>query len=447
MAVDYINDEVVVKEALRRLQKHLPIKWEGNRYNAMDAWTGLIGAAGMGASIAATCREGKDAPSDNTLRDKLNEQGWTDRSIEEALNGLLAESALQCKWQGSYEVAIDLHEEPYYGEVPEDDPRVIRRGEAKDGTTYFHVFATAYVVRNNRRFTLAVTRVRAEEKMLAVTERLRARVEKLGIQVLVYLLDREFWCTDLLSTWSNIPFIMPIRRTGRVGTEGGTRPLFELKESQFVNYTMAAQTDSELAIEVAVVVLPETKKERKKRIGKAQACVEKAQRKVEEKAQVFEANPNAGTKRSLTCAKLALAKAEARLQEERKAKVVTPLCYAINKVKNFSLKRIHKTYRKRFGIESSYRQSRQARIFTSSRKPWFRLLRFGIAMMLRNLWIEVRWLLGEAKKGRAGRKISKRLLPFPMFLRWLVSAAWKLFRFKTGLYPQAELPSPLWAIP
>ena len=82
MTVAYLNDEVVVKEAQRRLQASLPIDWEGNWYNAMDAWMALIGAAGMGASIAAVCREGQEAPSDNTLREKLDEQGWDDHIIE-----------------------------------------------------------------------------------------------------------------------------------------------------------------------------------------------------------------------------------------------------------------------------------------------------------------------------------------------------------------------------
>jgi hypothetical protein len=116
-------------------------------------------------------------------------------------------------------------------------------------------------------------------------------------------------------------------------------------------------------------------------------------------------------------------------------------------VASWSLKRIYSTYRGRFGIESSYRQSRQARVFTTSRQPWYRLLIFGLSMMLRNLWLEGRWFLGDPQRGRGGRKIAKGLLPFPMFLRWLAWAAWKALRFKTWLYPQTELPNPLWAIP
>ena len=446
MPVAYMNDEIVVKEAQRRLQAHLPINWEGNQYNPTHAWTVLIGGVGMGASIAAVCREGREAPSGNIVRETLNEQGWDDDFIETACNALLAQSARECSWKGAFPVAIDLHEEPFYGKLPEDDSEVIRRGEAKAGTTSFHTFATAYVIRRHRRLTLAVTRVRAHQSMLAVADRLRRRVEELGIQVQVYLLDRQFWTYELQMAWKAIPYIMPIRRTGKPGTQGGTRPLFERQESQWTTYTMTPDHQESLDIDVVVVVLPETREARQKRLAKARAAYDKALKRVEEKAHLLAEEATAPNKRALTCAKKALAKAQARLEEERVANPLTTLCYAINQVSHWSLKRIYSTYRGRLGIESSYRQSRQARLFTTSRKPWFRFLIFGLSLILRNLWLEVRWLLGEPKRGRGGRKIAKELLPFPMFLRWLVSAAWKALHFRTWLYPQTALPNPLWGI-
>jgi hypothetical protein len=305
MAVAYLNDEVVVKEAQRRLQEYLPINWEGTQYNPTHAWTVLIGGVGMGASIAAVCREGHEAPSDNIVRETLNDQGWDDRLMATACNDLLAQSARQCTWKGCFPVAIDLHEEPFYGKLPEDDPEVIRRGEAKAGTTYFHTFATAYVMRRNRRFTLAVTRVRAHESMLEVADRLRQRVEELGIDVQVYVLDRQFWTYELQVAWQAIPSIMPIRRTGKQGTQGGTRPLFDLKESQCVTYTMTPDNRDPLDIEVAVVVVPETKEERHKRLAKAEAHYDKALKRVEEKANVLAEAATARNKRALTCAKKA----------------------------------------------------------------------------------------------------------------------------------------------
>ena len=48
---------------------------------------------------------------------------------------------------------------------------------------------------------------------------------------------------------------------------------------------------------------------------------------------------------------------------------------------------VYQTYRRRFGIESSYRQLNQARIRTCTRNPALRLLLVGMALILRNAWI------------------------------------------------------------
>jgi len=44
-------------------------------------------------------------------------------------------------------------------------------------------------------------------------------------------------------------------------------------------------------------------------------------------------------------------------------------------------------YRRRFGIESSYRQWRQARIYTCTREPHLRLLFVAVGLLLRNVWV------------------------------------------------------------
>ena len=440
----YINDEIVVNEMIDRFQNNLPITWDGTKYNETNAWNVLIAAATTGKSISVICRESKDGPSDNTLREQLDVQKWSDKQIEEACNEIFAKSCVGCKWRGSYEVAIDLHEEPFYGKPPEDDSDIIRRGEAKAGTTWFHVFATAYVIRKNRRFTLAATRVRAGDRMLEVANRLKERVEKLGIKVSAYLMDRQFWCAALLWAWKEVPYIIPMRRTGKKESGGGTRPLFEEQESQFTSYSMSHDEYGNFETEVAIVVLPETKEARKKRLLKAKEANDEALKNLAEKTILCEKNPTSGTKCSLTWAKKAQKKTQEKLELEELAEPTVTLCYAINKVKGWSIGRIYHCYRSRFGIESSYRQGRQARFHTSSRKPWFRFLRFGIAHAIRNLWIEIRWFLAEPKQGRGGRKISKKRFTFPSFTLWLAIALCKLMRFEPDILPLAGLPNPLW---
>jgi hypothetical protein len=50
---------------------------------------------------------------------------------------------------------------------------------------------------------------------------------------------------------------------------------------------------------------------------------------------------------------------------------------------------VRETYRRRFGIETSYRQLNQSRSRTSTRDPLYRFLLVGLALFLRNLW---QWL-------------------------------------------------------
>ncbi len=76
---------------------------------------------------------------------------------------------------------------------------------------------------------------------------------------------------------------------------------------------------------------------------------------------------------------------------------------------------IRERYRKRFGIESSYRQLRQARIHTCTRNPRLRLVFVAVALILRNLWVWIHATIladgrGEMKTLRLDRLRFKRLL-------------------------------------
>jgi len=50
-----------------------------------------------------------------------------------------------------------------------------------------------------------------------------------------------------------------------------------------------------------------------------------------------------------------------------------------------------RSYRKRFGIESSYKLMNQARARTSTKKPVLRLLYVGLGLLLVNIWIYIHW--------------------------------------------------------
>ena len=64
--------------------------------------------------------------------------------------------------------------------------------------------------------------------------------------------------------------------------------------------------------------------------------------------------------------------------------------YAVHDI-DMPIEKTFQEYRKRFGIESSYRIMNQARIHTSTKNPTLRLLYIGISFLLANIWIYIQW--------------------------------------------------------
>jgi hypothetical protein len=79
---------------------------------------------------------------------------------------------------------------------------------------------------------------------------------------------------------------------------------------------------------------------------------------------------------------------------------------------------VKETYRRRFAIETTYRQLGQARIRTCTRDPLLRLLYVAVALLLRNVWV---WLHWQALADRRGgtRQVDTNRLTFRTLLLWL----------------------------
>lgn len=116
--------------------------------------------------------------------------------IQNTSKVILAEMLKIAKKFGKFgrrvEIAIDLHDDPYYGKNA-DDPYVVR-GEAKNGTTYFHRIATVSIVMFGVRFKIAVLPITKEDnkKLDAVVEYLINEVRK-HFKIRYVLLDRGFY--------------------------------------------------------------------------------------------------------------------------------------------------------------------------------------------------------------------------------------------------------------
>jgi len=103
---------------------------------------------------------------------------------------------------------------------------------------------------------------------------------------------------------------------------------------------------------------------------------------------------------------------------------------------------VQETYRTRFGIETSYRQMNEARIRTCSRSPLLRLFFFGLAMILRNIWV---WFHLTTLSERQGRRLILHLerLRFRDLLLDLQRVVEVALGITQIVAPQPGLPQPL----
>jgi len=272
---------------------------------------------------------------------KRMRKGKSRRQIARVLEGLELEKTVnetniilrrkvKIKFQGQMlSVAIDIHAIPYHGH-PYDNEKELGRSKQKDGTTRFHMIATAYVVgKKKKRFTLAVVFVPCGTSMRQVVQQLLALLRKCDIQVHQVLLDKGFYSIEVVKLLMrlNIGFIIPMR---------GKR-LKKKKGSYQTTYLMKSVINGKPAKQLvnAVSVIKYNRGKRFKHHGAMQ------------------------------------------------------LCFITYKV-TLGLREIAERYRKRFGIESSYKLNKAIRPRTSSRNPAIRLFLFGASALIQNVWVDVK---------------------------------------------------------
>jgi putative transposase len=354
--------------AAEHLQAHLQFRDYKRKTSARVLWSLLLAAAARITSLSDACQRLNDAPSDETARKALLATLPDYATLQRRLNAALAghlPGALRRRLQ---RLALDLTLVPYHGR-PFGDPAEVYRARAKDGTSHFHAYATAYVVRRGQRYTVALTGVRKGEALKDVVQRLLRQAAAVGIRPSLLLLDRGFYSVAVMRflQQARYPFLMPVVCHGRSpeqpGGPTGSYVFRTWKTSGWSTYTLA---------------------DAKKRTATVSICV---------KCRNY------------------------RGQWGRHGRQA--LIYAYWGYRPPSPDSVFATYRLRFGIESSYRQMHEARIRTSSRRPEVRLLSVGIALVLRNLWVWLHYTI-LSRPRRGGRVILLERLRWETLLLWLL---------------------------
>lgn len=348
------------------LEHYFDLSAEGSVCQTRDLWNVLVEAAARNAYIETVCNDLATAPDSNTVRGYLIEQltpkiiGDLKRRCNRALASQLP------MWLADHpkDVAFDLHDVPYYGkdDDPDDPDCWVCRGEACAGTTRFYRCATAYVMHKDVRFTLAVEFVRPGEDLIKILKRLVRRTKALKIRLKRGYLDKGFCSIPVLRGLLAEPDLAIIMAAPIRGKTGGTRALCQGRRSYRTKHTFRSAEYGELTVPVMVV---HTRCKRRD-----------------------------GTDKWVW------------------------LVYVLLNVPDLTPCQVRKAYRRRFGIESSYRLLEQVRGKTTARNAALRFLWMGIALLIGNIWIALHWKFLR-RRGSGPRRVARQAFILPCMLQFL----------------------------
>lgn len=286
------------------------------------------------------------------------------RGLVDALYEVMALSRLDRRRR--WMLAIDVHNVPYYG-VPTRD---VVGGPKKQGTKRFFAYASAVLLHKRRRYTVAVTALLPKMKPHEIVRCLLDQIAAKGLKIQGVALDSAFDSgeTLLLLQERHLAYVVPLRRKGE-GSNARNK-CFEGNHKQ-VRWMEWTTKDTRRPVRTRTLLWK----------GRA-------------KTMVFAFQSWSG---------------------DRARNV------------HHQAERMRRLYRRRFGIETSYRQKNQAKATTTSRNPVYRLLLEGLAYLLRQVWVVLTEQLARASQASPNAWIGS--LTVQKMIDWLVHEL-------TGLYPE-----------
>src|ERR1700694_5073282 len=187
-----LDRQRVYRLAAEHLQEHLKFQDYKRKTSAQVLWSLLIAAAARITSLSDARQRLDNVPSDETARQALLATLPDYGALQRQLNAAFAGPLPKSRRLHLQRLAIDLTLIPYHGE-PFRALDEIYRGQAKDGTSHFHAYATAYVVRKGQRYTVALTGVTKGEPLKEVVQRLLRQAASVGVRPRLFLLDRGLY--------------------------------------------------------------------------------------------------------------------------------------------------------------------------------------------------------------------------------------------------------------
>jgi hypothetical protein len=358
-----LTSQRVLDDTMTLVDQHIPLKATVYRCQTADLWCVLLTAMTRTRSIEAACTSLPNTPHPNTIRRYLARQ-WTPTTIaqlEAHCNTALQATLPPWVTTTPVEVAIDTHDCPFYGQIPESDEHWVCRGQTRAGTNAHYRCATMAILARHTRMTVAVTFVQPGETMGALVERLLEQTTRARITIKCLYGDKGFCSVAVFQALqvAKIPAIVavPLRRPGVGDVAHGP-------ESHWAEHTFTSDTAGYATVRIAAV---RTYAKRRRGSYELRWCL-----------------------------------------------------FACLNIRD-SLIGVRRRYRRRFGIESIYRQLEGLRIRTTATNPALRLMLIALGLILINVWVWVQWTYLRIAGG-GPRRVDQTVLRLHGFLGFLQQA-------------------------
>ncbi len=368
-----LSDKDTLQEVIGCLTEHISIDTQGN-CKQTDLFNILVAAASKADTIENTTSILKNSCSGRNIRYHLNKfQNF--QELETQLNRALRSKLPRRIKKRKLKLAIDLNLIPYYGHPTKEEQDYIYRSQAKNGTCSFYAYASLYIIAKNKRLTIAIIGVKKDYTNVAIINYLLDKIKSLNLKIKRLYLDRGFYSSSVIKYLiaSDIPFIMPAIRNGKTG---GIKQYLKGRKSYQTTHTMNKGSYNEITFDLCIICTY-----RKGKRGKHG---------------------------------------------------IEYLAYVVYKV-DINLDYISEDYRKRFGIETSYRLKNICRIRTTSKNPIIRLLFVGISFLLVNIWIYILWFK-ISKPRLGGRLVYNYLFNLKQMLTFLSNAVNRIYQVREIIY-------------
>jgi hypothetical protein len=323
-----ITPAVVRRTARAALGAVLPWKDHGRLVTGKRLLDLLLLVAALRSSLSAVARRFGWGFSHETARPALHANLPQLQPLTRGLVAALHRFGKRLR-KRRWDVAIDLHYCPFYGD--RRTPGILGSPK-KHGSKYHYAYATCVLLHRRYRYTLGLLALDRKYKPHEVVAALLAQLDDHGVRLRGVVLDSSFDSgeTILLLQDRALSYTVPLRKKGK----GNNR------------------RNACFGLPVGTITTVDWVTEESRKTVRTEAVVLRRPREKEVKVYAFGGWGWGGAKRRRRRARLA-----------------------------------KRANRRRFGIETSYRQQNEAKGKTTKKDVVYRLLLVGLALLLRQVWV------------------------------------------------------------